>query len=262
MIRMFQRLVSHGELEPIVGHLESLSWLRKHSRPASSKAKAARAAVAAQLGEAFDPLQAGKEAALEKKKRQLLIDCLTKWLNEDDASVYASAPLLMRLSKDENLLEQALRKLFRMTMDEFHEPPPFLAKTLLWFCKQTPVRRKANLLIFACGILRNWTEHERVHVMILEIGYVPYLFQLIAAICDLTVTDDKRSKLDEAEINAETPLYARLLSQVVVGLRNLIKSSQSDYTPETISNLSMFLVKQNKLHTDDHVILMVLKLLG
>lgn len=267
LVKHLYRMVTNSEIEPIFHYLESILWLRKFHRPLSSKTRK-EAKREGQTVKDFENQDGDQEqSSLEKKQRSALVKWLLDWSSnsESDLSLLFATCLLVRLTKDEEMLDSCLRKLFRVTMDSYSSPHPLVVRNLAWFCKQSQVKRKSNLLIYACGIFRNWSEMAETHHHIVSNDMIPFFTSTISQISagTLTVQASQTKKsvevvLDIAEIN----IYARLISQVVVCLRNLNRNNELEYTPDLIQDLSMFLLKQNRIHEDDHVVLMIVKLLG
>lgn len=233
IIHLLRGLLLDNALEPIVSQLETLCWFKNQS------------------------IKQGRSLALaiERKKRKLLVDWILNWMVEAESviTVYSASALILNLSRDEKTLDFVLKKLFQSTMDNIETPPEFLIKSLCLFLTEKPIMKKTLLLIYACGTLRNLSDSIENHDALVAYGAVAELSALLSQAAQVT-----------ADHSLEPHLYSRLVIQIAECLRNL-SSPSSDLkliSAKCINDLLSFLLENNILHRDEHVVLIISKLLA
>jgi hypothetical protein len=261
LVKHIHKMVEYAEIEPIYHYLESVSWLRKFHRPLSSKKVRNDAKPESKTLQDADQ----ESASIEKTQRSLLVKWLLDWSSDCETSIYFATCILVRLTKDDEILDTCLRKLFRVTMDTLTPPHPLLVRNLAWFCKQSPIKQQSNVLIYACGAFRNWSEIPETRHHILSNDMIPFFTSVVSDVSIRTMSGQSSQTTKSVEVVLEVTAvnsYARLISQIVVCLRNLNRNNELEYTPDLIQDLSKFLLKRNCMHGNDHVVLMIVKLLG
>ena len=267
LTNLVRKLVVYGELEPIYDYLVESKFLRKYARPISS-ARTRAAKESKKLNEGSPSPQNDESddhknlISFEKKARSALTKWLIEWCSDSECtdSIFVAICLLIRLTRDEENLDLCLKKLFKKTMDAYQKPHHLVVKSLAIFTKQHQ-GRKSNVLIYACGIFRNWSEAPETHHMLISNNMVPFFTSVISELAAETTIDlslGKKSFIDSAEIS----IYARLISQIVACLRNLNKNHELQYTPQLINDLCLFLLQSNRMNEDEHVVFMIVKLFG